>query len=43
MRLVNIKISQALKLPVNQQKAALQNIANKGRVFRVNGQTYYKK
>ncbi|MDR3024650.1 hypothetical protein [Chryseobacterium sp.] len=37
------EISQALKLPVSQQKAALQNIANKGRAFRVNGQTYYKK
>lgn len=37
------EISQALKLPAGQQKAALQNIANKGRAFRVNGQTYYKK
>ncbi len=37
------EISQALKLPANQQKAALQNIANKGRAFRANGQTYYKK
>lgn len=37
------EISRVTKLTPEQQKQALQNIANKGRAFRVNGQTYYKK
>ncbi|WP_165439488.1 DUF6443 domain-containing protein [Chryseobacterium phocaeense] len=37
------EISRAMKLPPAQRKVALQNIANQGKAFRVEGQTYYKK
>ena len=39
----NPEIVKALSLPPAQRQQALQRIANEGKAFRVDGQTYYKK
>ncbi|MFC0343730.1 DUF6443 domain-containing protein [Epilithonimonas hispanica] len=39
----NPEIVKALSLPTAQRQQALQRIANEGKAFRVDGQTYYKK